>query len=85
MKTLSQIFFILTAVVVLTACAKDELEGPERSAAPNAMIIDDSDAANTEIDSFIYSVEGDVPLASEVNDDGDDESAGSDPDTEKKK
>ena len=84
MKTLLNIFFIITALVVLSSCAKDELETPDSNAIPNAMIIDDSGSTNHEPDSFVHTSGSDNPQVLEVNDDGDDESAGSNPDTEKK-
>lgn len=84
MNSLSKIIFILTASAVLGACAKDELEAPESNAIPNALI-DNTGAANHEIDAFTYTGGVDAPQALDVNDDGDDESAGSNPDTEKKK
>lgn len=85
MKTLLNIFFIITALVVLSSCAKDELETPDSNAIPNAMIIDNSGTTYQEPDSFIHTSGGENPQVLEVNDDGDDESAGSNPDAEKKK
>lgn len=85
MKTLWCTFLIISASVALSSCTKDELDAPDNNSIPSAMMIDDTDAIHQEHDSYIFTGGDDVPQVLEVNDDGDDESAGSNPDTENKK
>lgn len=85
MKTFLNIFLFCLGLVVLSACAKDELEAPQTSASPNALIISEPESVSEDIDVTLSIGDDFTPVSAEVNDDGDDESAGTNPDSDKKK
>ncbi len=60
--------------VAVSSCAKDELESPHQDAQPNAVMMQADD-----IQTHQRTVPVIQPSAAEINDDGDDETAGPPP------